>query len=252
MGAFKYLNKLAKSAGKSGCGFTLVELLVVISIIALLLSILMPSLQSARDQARRIVCANNLRNMGLAVTMYSQEYNGDSPIVSFNPYDTKANYWQGQLAKYLGWPTGNIDTAFTYANKTTRKFDKYPDRLTKIYQCPSGKPIDKFIWGFSYGVNRYVWTTEQKDLGKYWRKKTLKVPSKVFYIMDCAYYAVGDPQQAEMWPVHGKKSKNILFSDNHLSMAFKDPSDIFYPNIIGWYDYSLWGETAPGWGLPNK
>jgi prepilin-type N-terminal cleavage/methylation domain-containing protein len=239
---------LARSAGKSGSGFTLVELLVVISIIALLLSILMPSLQRARDQGRRIVCANNIRNMGLATTMYAEDYNGDSPIISFNPYMNQPNYWQGQLAKYLGWPVANIDTTFTYATKSTRKFDKYPDRLMKVYQCPGVKPGDRSIWGYSYGINRYIWTTQQKDVGKYWRKKTLKVPAKVFYLMDCTYYAVGDAQDARSGFVHGKQAKNVLFADNHLSIAFKDTAN---PSLKGWYDYSLWGETAYGWAGEN-
>ena len=54
--------------------FTLVELLVVISIIALLLAVLMPSLQKAREQARRALCASNLRQLILSVNLYGLDY----------------------------------------------------------------------------------------------------------------------------------------------------------------------------------
>lgn len=60
-------------------GFTLVELLVVISIIALLIAILLPSLRRAKRQAQATVCASHLRNLGQGLQMYAGEFDGHIP-----------------------------------------------------------------------------------------------------------------------------------------------------------------------------
>ncbi len=60
--------------------FTLIEVLVVVAVIALLVSILLPSLNKARAQARSVVCASNLRQMGYAGLFYQEKYNGYPPV----------------------------------------------------------------------------------------------------------------------------------------------------------------------------
>ena len=62
-------------------GFTLVELLVVISIIALLVSILLPALNKARNQAKLVMCAANLKQIGHLVSVYQADHEGAVPVV---------------------------------------------------------------------------------------------------------------------------------------------------------------------------
>src|SRR5687767_7219299 len=82
--------------------FTLIELLVVIAIIALLIAILLPVLTKVKRQAQEVKCASNLRQLGIAMTMYTQQYRY-FPTANLTVPDVgpTANLWPVRLRKLL-------------------------------------------------------------------------------------------------------------------------------------------------------
>src|SRR5438270_674257 len=75
-------------------GFTLIELLVVIAIIAILAAILFPVFAQAREKARQAACQSNLKQLGLAAMMYTQDYDGTYPIAQYSS-PPGVQYWFG-------------------------------------------------------------------------------------------------------------------------------------------------------------
>ncbi len=90
--------RLRLSGGKSG--FTLVELLVVISIIGLLMGLLLPALNKARQQAKKVVCVSNMRQMGIALNAYLMDSDNRLPSSSCRISDPN-QYWLCILNKYV-------------------------------------------------------------------------------------------------------------------------------------------------------
>ena len=134
---------------KKSIKFTLIELLVVIAIIAILAGMLLPALNKARAKARSISCANNLKSLGLAMTMYVNDY-GHYPASGL-PSISSGPSWVHLIAPYIG-----IQVNSTGVFDTTQKIP--------TIKCPSdAKPMysadDKYLGGadgISYGANAHL------------------------------------------------------------------------------------------------
>ena len=124
---FRTRRAIAASAKR---GFTLIELLVVIAIIAILAAILFPVFARARENARRASCMSNLKQIGLGLLQYSQDYDEQMPLEFFGDSNDISGY--GLPTKRYKW----MDATYPYV------------KSEQIFDCPS----DTF--GMLGGTNR--------------------------------------------------------------------------------------------------
>ncbi|MFW6039236.1 MAG: type II secretion system protein [bacterium] len=249
-------------------GFTLVELLVVISIIALLIAILLPALSAARETAQAIACASQLRQVGLGQMMYADDHDGlDVPAVYFDGSDY---HGQGPLARerqYWAIPLAR-NSRYVHARGNERRafWSSTVMRETGLLGCPStdaasvsltdrgpngGTPITatynknrRLLWHYSQA---HPGAFEQGDGGYpsiYLPMHTLPKPSQTFAIADgwerlkpgigSHEYGGMDDRPYKGWNTrHIGESLNMLYFDGHVSRLPIDQVNT-HRDEIGW------------------
>ena len=196
------MNRIPRSLSrKSSRQFTLIELLVVIAIIAILAAMLLPALSAARERARSANCVSNLKNIGLAVTIYSDRANGE--MYSFAAASASGGFWNYNLQESNCVPGKETD-------------------VQKTFFCPSSQPKSSSLL-FTYGM---FCTPVYKPIYLY----KIEEPSNHFMVADSyktdissPYYRMGATQsasEASPYLVHGQLC-NMLFVDCHVESVNK-------------------------------
>jgi prepilin-type N-terminal cleavage/methylation domain-containing protein/prepilin-type processing-associated H-X9-DG protein len=132
--------------------FTLIELLVVVAIISLLLSILLPSLRSAREQAKAVVCGSHLKGLGSSFAIYTSEQNEWLPGINTSGVELRAispsdieGMQRGHLpVQHVDWMTPLIRTETNLPSRRAERFDlllnRYKDPAHRVTSVPFNTP----------------------------------------------------------------------------------------------------------------
>lgn len=243
-------------------GFTLVELLVVISIIALLLSVLMPSLQRAREQGKAVVCRNNVRQLVIANTGYAAENNSCLVLGAPDIYTTNLIRWHGIRTDKDSQFDSTKSPLYSYL--ADGKVKVCPHRVNFKKGDPWDYNFEDGCGGYGYN-NAYLGSKTAQSFSSAIKAVNVKItevaqPTQTLMFADCAMAKAdkGSPYYIEYsfaepplngwgysWPsIHFRhlKKANVAWVDGHTSSeAMTDFNIVIYDRLnskdmmLGWF-----------------
>lgn len=259
---------LAARPEKRPAGFTLTELLVVMAVIGTLSSLLLPTLGSAKERARTIQCVNNLRQMGLAITLYAADFDDRLVPAEYN-IKNGAEFEEGwaTLLRNGGYLTAPTSPEYGRIADSKSVF-RCPSGLAKVYEVnPSARDDSEGAKAFAftshstgtkynlhcwYGLNAGLGGAESRPFVRYPLDSGERIVNKLTSVSEFSFQtpAVFDG----WWLLNGKdervnarhanrRQSNLLFLDGNVQT--KNTFQI--PNVDS-------DETLNGirWKLPRK
>ena len=209
-----HLSRAHRQQKLARAGFTLIELLVVIAIIAILAAILFPVFAQAREKARQASCISNVKQMGLGLMMYVQDYDETYPWAAGSPNPDQVDAWGGLIFPYV--------------------------KNLAVFQCPSQQDVPWVSWlgdqrrfkeagPRNYTANSEIMpymTRTRPEFGRTYNReiRTLAAvpePASTIAIFEVARAGTVHPQQSPYYPTHWWWS---VLNDGVAALAARNPN----------------------------
>lgn len=228
--------------------FTLVELLVVIAIIALLAGILLPSLKKAKDKAKEIQCANNLKQCGTAIHMYTTDHDGYIPCAAFPGSSSPRTFHLVSIINGLRVSKNVVDSKQgplvcpSHVNPFTVDVPEM-----RVWYSPAGS-----YFYYSYGSNVFCTTADAYE-GTHGpvRISRFASPAQTLLMADSTAQSIM-PWTQRFYVCHQGRFETAML-DGHVkgvSTPYPDGTDISTLTSSQRYFYQELKYALPPWGNP--